>query len=368
MKRLSIDETYLTDMLLRLLEIPSPTGYTDQIVHFVGEELSRLGISFELTRRGAMRATLEGQQQLPARALIAHLDTLGAMVRALKPNGRLELAPIGTWSSRFAEGARALLMGRNLSVRGTILPLKASGHIFNLEVDTQPGGWDHIELRLDARCESGEDLARLGLQIGDYVAIEPRPVIEEGFINSRHLDDKAGVACILAAARAVRDAGARLPVTCYLLFTLSEEVGSGASAVLHGDVAEMVAVDNATPGPGQASREFGATLAMMDMSGPFDYHLTQKLIGLCEEYGIEFQRDVLRHYRCDAASAIEAGSDIRTALIGFGVDASHGHERTHVDALRSVAELAALYMQSPQTIRRDRQDLGPIKDFPTQPM
>ncbi len=159
-----------------------------------------------------------------------------------------------------------------------------------------------------------------------------------------------------------------LPVDCYLLFTLTEEVGSGASAVLHGHVAEIVAVDNATPGPGQASDEFGVTVAMMDLSGPFDYHLSRKLLKLAADNDIPARPDVFRFYRCDAAAAHEAGSDIRTALACFGVDASHGYERTHVDSLRSLAELMALYVQTPLTFGRDRKDLGPLKGFPTQPM
>jgi peptidase M42 family hydrolase len=366
MTRLPVQMDYVTDLLLRLLEIPSPTGYTDQIVHFVSEELERLDIPYELTRRGAIRATLFGAAKPPGRALVAHLDTLGAMVKQLKPNGRLELLPIGTWPSRFAEGARVTIFTGEQRKRGTILPLKASGHIFDNQVDTQPSGWQHLEVRIDDRSSSRQDLDRIGIHIGDYVAVDPSPEIVDGFINARHLDDKAGVACLLGAARAVVQAKVELPVNCSLLFTLSEEVGSGASAVLHGDVAEMVAVDNATPGPGQNSTEYGVTVCMMDMSGPFDYHLTHKLIDLCTEHGIPHHRDVFGNYRCDAASALEAGNDIRTALVCFGVDASHGYERTHVDSLRGLSELVMLYMQSPQP-RRDRQDLGPIAGFPTQP-
>jgi peptidase M42 family hydrolase len=360
---------YLTATLLKLLEIPSPSGYTDQVVHFVGQELSRLGVSFELTRRGAIRATLPGQMQEPARALVAHVDTLGAMVKALKPNGRIEVMPIGTWSSRFAEGARVTIFtGRN-PLRGTILPLKASGHLFNLEIDTQPVDWQNVEIRVDAKCSSEADLRRLNVDVGDFVGVDPSPeVAEAGFINSRHIDDKAGVACLLAAAKAISKAKLTLPVDCYLLFTLSEEVGSGASAVLHGHVAEMVAIDNATCGPGQQSDEFGVTLCMMDLAGPFDYHLSRKLLTLAESHDIPARPDVFRYYRSDAASATESGSDIRSALMCFGVDASHGYERTHVDSLRAVAELVTVYVQSPLTFGRDRKDLGPLKGFPHQPM
>ncbi len=364
----TIDMEYVTGLLDRLLSIPSPTGYTDEIVHFCCDELRRFGIPTELTRRGAIRADLKGDVSSPDRAVIAHLDTLGAMVKLLKPNGRLELLPIGTWSARFAEGARCTAFTDAGTYRGTILPLKASGHTYDAEIDTQPVGWDHVELRVDAISASEVDLNRLGFNVGDFVAIDPNPEFQDGgFINSRHLDDKAGVAVIFGAVKAILDAGLTLPVDCHLLFTISEEVGSGASSILYGDVAEMVTVDNATPAPGQNSRESGVTIAMADSSGPFDYHLTHKLINLCRDHDIRHQRDAFKYYRCDSAAAVEAGNDIRTALVCFGVDGSHGYERTHSNALRSLAELLALYMQSEATVQRDRMELGPLSGFTRQP-
>jgi len=366
MQRLRIDTGYLLDRLERLLAIPSPSGFTDEIVHFTGEELARLGIPFELTRRGAIRADLEGALKSPDRAVVVHLDTLGAMVKNLKDNGRLALVPIGTWSSRFAEGARVTVFTDHERFRGTILPLKASGHTFNEEVDTQPTSWDHVELRIDLPLESGEDLAARGFNVGDFVAIDAGPEIgPDGFVNARHLDNKAGVAALFAAAKALVEARVEPPVDCHLLFTITEEVGSGASAVLHQDVAEMVSIDNATPAPGQNSRERGVTIAIKDSVGPFDYHLTHKLLELCREHGIAHQRDVFRYYRCDSASAVEAGNDIRTALVCFGVDASHGYERTHLDSLVSLAELITMYVQSEPLFHRDRRALGPLEDFPT---
>src|SRR5690606_18025057 len=294
---LSIDVDYLVKTLLSLLEIPSPSGYTDRIVHWVGEELTRLEIPFELTRRGAIRANLRGEQTRPARAIVSHVDTLGAMVKNKKPNGRLEIVPIGYWSSRFAEGSRVTVFTETHGPkRGTVLPLKASGHTFNEEIDTQPGSWDNVEIRTDDFATSTEELSTHGFSVGDYVAFDPMTELSNGFIVSRHLDNKAGVACMLASAKAVLDAKATIPIDCHLLFTISEEVGTGASAILHGDVAEMVAVDNATPAPGQNSRERGVTISMKDETGPFDYHLTQNLLGLCRRFGIEHQRDVFKYY------------------------------------------------------------------------
>lgn len=365
MQKPTIDMAYLKGILSEMLCIPSPSGFTDQVVLFVSRELERLGIAYELTRRGAIRADLPGRQYSPDRAIVSHLDTLGAMVKNLKPNGRLELVMIGHWSARFAEGARVTLFTDDGAYRGTILPLKASGHTFNREIDTQPVGWEHVELRIDAQADNRADLERLGVNIGDYVAIDPQPeFLETGYIVSRHLDNKAGAAVMLAAAKAVIDGKMELPMDCHLLFTISEEVGSGASAVLHGDVAELVSIDNGTTATGQNSRETGVTIAMKDQTGPFDYHLTHKLIGLAKDHGIPHQRDVFRYYRCDGASAVEAGNDIRTALLTFGIDASHGYERIHESALENLAELIALYMQSPATAKRDSTRLGPVEGFP----
>lgn len=363
-----LDQDYLRSQLSALINIPSPSGFTDAVVRHVSGELTKMGIEHGLTRRGAIRARLPGVETDPKRAVVVHLDTLGAMVKGLKPNGRLKVAKIGYWSARFAEGARVTIFTDKGTRRGTILPLKASGHTFNDEIDSQPVSWDNLEIRVDEPCDSVRQLELMGFNVGDYIAIDPNLEISaNGFINSRHLDDKAGAAALLTMLKALKENNITPSVNCHVLFTISEEVGSGASAVLHGDIAEMVAIDNGTPAPGQNSSEFGVTVAMMDSSGPFDYHLTRKLLSLCGEHSISHQRDVFKYYRCDAAAAIEAGNDIRTALICFGVDASHGYERTHIDSLRSLAALLLAYVQSPPTSWRDREDMGPVDGMPEQP-
>jgi peptidase M42 family hydrolase len=369
MRPLSIDLAYLRRTLRELLAIPSPTGYTDGIVADCCERLESLGIDYEVTRRGAIRARIAGERRRPARALIGHLDTLGAQIRMLKDNGRAEVVPIGHWSSRFAEGARCTVLTRGGTYRGTILPLKASGHTFGPEIDTQPVAWTQVELRFDIDVAGRADLEAHGVQIGDHIAIDPQPeFLANGYINSRHLDDKAGVAAMFAALRALAKKDVQVPVDTYFLFSIAEEVGVGASMALHGDIASLVAIDNGTTAPGQNSAEKGVTISMADSNGPFDYHLTNKLIDLCTEFDVPFQRDVFRHYRSDSASAIEAGNDIRTALVTFGIDASHGYERIHVDALHAVARLLTLYVQSPVEIQRDTKVLGSLEGFTTQPM
>ncbi|MCF3934474.1 osmoprotectant NAGGN system M42 family peptidase [Acuticoccus sp. M5D2P5] len=369
MSRLTIDTVYLKDTLAELLSIASPTGYTDTIVRTAVGELRRLGVEMEITRRGAIRARLPGASPKGARAMIAHLDTIGAQVKQLKSNGRLELVPVGHWSSRFAEGARATVFTDNGAYRGTILPLKASGHTFNDEIDTQPVAWTNVEMRVDAILKDEHDLRRLGFGIGDLVAIDPQPeFMDNDYIVSRHLDDKAGVAILFATIDAILREKVELPVDLFFLFSIAEEVGIGGASVLTDDIASMVTIDNGTTAPGQASAEFGVTVGMADQSGPFDWHLTQKLVRLCEENEIRYQKDVFRYYRSDSAAALQAGHDVRTALVTFGVDSSHGYERVHLHALRSIAELLTAYAVSPVEIQRDRDAMGPIAGFTTQPM
>ncbi|MCB0833972.1 MAG: osmoprotectant NAGGN system M42 family peptidase [Bacteroidetes bacterium] len=367
MKTIDVDQDYLLATLRALIAIPSPSGYTDNIVHFTCGELEKLGLPFELTRRGAIRADIKGQMEKPDRALVAHLDTLGAMVRELKPNGHVAITPIGTWSSRFAEGARVTIIKDHGMERGTILPLLASGHAYGDDVDRQPVNWDQVEVRIDNTTPDKESLDKLGVQVGDYISIDPCfEMTETGFINSRHLDDKAGVATLLATAKALRDAKAEIPVDCHLLFTISEEIGSGASAILHRDIAEMVTVDNATVAEVQNSSVDGVTICMLDSAGPFDYHLTHKLLQLCRENDIVHRRDIFRYYKSDSASAIDAGNDLRTSLVCFGLEGSHGYERVHIRSLIALARLLGAYVRSEPTFRRDKFELGSINGFPHQ--
>jgi peptidase M42 family hydrolase len=364
-----IDVDWMLDLLVRLLRTPSPTGRTDEVMQLVGETLEEIGVDFELTRRGAMLAHLPGAQSNPDRAVIVHTDTIGCMVRELKPNGRLAVVPVGTHSARFAEGARVTIFTDEVDVTfgGTILPLKASGHAYSDEVDTQGVGWDHLEVRVDELVHARDDVAALGIQVGDFVALDALPELTaSGFVKSRHLDDKGGVAAVLAAVKALVDTGTELAVGAHLLITISEEVGHGASHGLHTDVAEMVSVDAAVVAPTQASTETGVTVAMQDMHGPFDYHLIRKLLRLADEHGIEATRDVFRYYRSDVAAALEAGAETRAALLGFGVDATHGWERTHRDALVAIARLVGVYLQTDLTFEEwDERRTGQLEDFPS---
>lgn len=350
------DLAYLQKILLEMLAIPSPTGFTDTIVRYVAERLEEIGIPFEMTRRGTIRGTLKGKQSSPDRAVSAHLDTIGAIVRELKDSGRLGLAPVGCWSSRFAEGSRVSVFTDHGVIRGSVLPLLASGHAFNTEVDQLPISWDHVELRLDAYASTRADCESLGLAVGDFVAFDPLPEFtDSGHISARHLDDKAGVAALLTALKAIRESGLEAEIDCHPLFTITEEVGSGAAAVLPWDVSEFVGIDIAPVAPGQQSSEHTVSVAMQDSGGPYDYHLSRHLLHLAGANEIPVRRDLFRYYHSDTQSAVTAGHDIRTALLAFGCDATHGYERTHIDSLAALTRLLGAYLLSPPVFASDAQ-------------
>ncbi len=364
-----IDVDWSLQVLFQMLRIPSPSGRTDAVMQYVGDVLTDLGLPFRLTRRGSLLAELPGHSQTIDRALVVHADTIGCMVRALKDNGRLALVPVGTFSARFAEGARVKVFAEDpdRTYSGTVLPLKASGHAFGDEIDTQGVGWDQVEVRIDELVADRQGLEGLGIQVGDFVALDATPELTDaGFLVSRHLDGKAGVAAALAAVRALVHGDVVLPHRASLLVTIAEEIGQGASHGLDAGVAEMVSVDNAVCAPGQESIEDGVTIPMADMTGPFDYHLTRRLCRLCRDHEIPVARDLFRWYRSDVAAALEAGAGTRAALVAFGLDGSHGWERTHVRSIEAVAQLLTLWLQTPLTFAHwDAAPTGALADFPS---
>lgn len=342
-----IDCAYLLEQLRALLAIPSPSGLTDEVVHYVAEELAKLGIEVGITRRGTVMAKLSGRDSRYGRAVANHLDTIGAMVKGIKDNGRLQIAPVGTWSSRFAEGGKVTVFGQHPGYRGQVLPRMASGHAFNEQIDTLQVSWDSVEVRLNEETGTFEQTWELGIRPGDMVAFDPDPEFcSNGYLLSRHLDNKAGAAALLAAIKALQEEQLVPALDFYVLFTITEEVGTGASTALPVEVEEIVGVDIGPVAPGQNAREKGVTLCAQDTSGPFDRHLTHHLLQLCRHHQIPCRMDVFRYYYSDANAALLAGHDVRDALIAFGTDATHGYERTHLNSLESVASLIVAYALS----------------------
>lgn len=352
-----IDRGKLEKTLLELLAIPSPSGFTDEIIQYIGGRLERMGVEFDITRRGTVRAKLPGGDVAadePAQAIVCHVDTIGAMVRNVLPTGRMLVAPIGYWSSRFAEGTRVTLFTEKKAFRGTLLPRTRWGVSRDAGVDETPIGWDHIELRLDELVTSPDGVRARGIEIGDFIALDPQAeVLPNGFVVGRNLDNKAGAAAVLQTIEAFAEQQLTPARDTYFLFTVTETVGSGAGSAILPEVSELVTVDFASEPWAEHSPFEHLTIASGDASGPYDWHLTQHLNELARENTIPFERRVLPASHNDAAAALAAGHDVRTAVVAYAADASHSMERTHFRSLENVIALLQAYMVSAPTFAHD---------------
>lgn len=341
-----IDSDYLLSFLKDLLNTPSPTGYAQRAIDLTQSALEAFpGLKMWRTRKGALVAEWRGARSDTPRALTAHADTLGAMVKEIKSNGRLRLSKIGGFAWNTVEGEGCIVFtSRGETVRGALLLDKASSHVHGKEVNELPRNDQNMEVRLDARTTNAEETQALGIQVGDFVAFDPRVEITNGFVRSRHLDDKACVACILAAVKSLYDAGLQPDQTTFLLISNYEEVGHGAAAGIPPQVTELLTVDMAALGEGQTSDEFHATLCVKDSGGPYHHGLSQRLRELADAHGLPYKVDIYPYYGSDGEAFWRAGGDVAVSLIGPGVDASHNYERTHVEALIATTQWIAAYL------------------------
>jgi putative aminopeptidase FrvX len=342
----TIDSAFLLEFLTGLLNTPSPTGYADEALAFTEKALVPFpGLTFSRNRKGGLLVTWQGQRDDAPRALTAHADTLGGMVKEIKSNGRLKLTQIGgyAWNSIEGEGCTVFASGGK-RCRGAVLLTKASSHVYGKQSSETHRDEDTLEVRLDERTNSADETRALGISVGDFVALDPRVEVVNGFVRSRHLDDKAGVANLVAAVKALNDAGLKPLQKTYLLISNYEEVGHGAAAGIPADATELVAVDMAAVGEGQTSDEFHSTLCVKDSGGPYHYGLSQRMRSLAEQYQIPYQVDIYPYYGSDGEAFWRAGGDVALALIGPGVDASHNYERTHTESLLATTQWVIAYL------------------------
>jgi putative aminopeptidase FrvX len=341
-----IDTYFLQEFLTRLLNTPSPTGFTALAVELVEQTLAVYpDVSLRRTRKGALLASLPGAANDHPRALTAHVDTLGGMVKEIKSSGRLKLTKIGGYAMNTVEGEGCTVFtsdGRRY--RGSYLLNKASSHVYGAAVNETKRDEDALEVRLDERVSSAAETQALGIAVGDFVAFDPRVELANGFVRSRHLDDKACVACLVAAIKALQDAGLKPAQSAHFLVSNYEEVGHGAAVGIPPEAEELLAVDMAAVGDGQTSDEYHATLCVKDSGGPYHHGLSQRLRKLADEYQIASKVDIYQYYGSDGEAYWRAGGDVAVALIGPGVDASHNYERTHLDALVATTQWVLAYL------------------------
>jgi putative aminopeptidase FrvX len=339
-----IDEKYFTNFLVDLLNIASPTGFASTAIDFVEKELSKYKqLTLTRTRKGALVAKWEVKNDLPPVALTAHVDTLGAVVKEIKSNGRLKLSKIGgvQWNTVETEGVW-ILTSKGEKIRGSVLIDTASGHIYG--ESTTPRNDAHMEVRIDAKTTSEKETRELGINVGDCIAFDPRVEVTNGFTRSRFLDDKACVANFVASIKSIAESGRSPERSVYFHISNYEEVGHGASAGIPNDVVELITVDMAVVGDGQESDEFHATLCIKDSGGPYHEGLNKKLRAIAEKNNIPYKTDVYPFYGSDGEAFWRAGGDVAMSLIGPGIDASHNYERAHMDGLNATTNWIMAYL------------------------
>lgn len=341
-----MNDNYVLDNLDILLNIPSPTGNTEKAIAFVEEEFKKLNIPTKRTNKGALIGAIKGLNQEKEVTLSGHVDTLGGMVKEIKSNGRVKITQLGGYVWSTIEGEHVIIEtidGKQYT--GTILTTKASSHVHGSETDELKRNMDNMEIRIDERVSSKEEVLGLGINVGDFVFFDPRTTITpSGFIKSRHLDDKAGVVAILAIAKYLVENNITPNYTTNFFISNYEEVGHGASASIPEKTFEFIAIDMAAPGEGQTSDEFSVTICAKDSTGPYDYELRKRLVNLAKEQGLSYNIDIYPYYGSDGSAALRSGNDIKVGLIGPGVDASHSFERTHIEAIENTVQLGILYL------------------------
>ncbi|MGO4548172.1 M42 family metallopeptidase [Paenibacillus sp. 2TAB23] len=339
-----LDRTYILGQLEALLNIPSPSGYCMEAMKYMEQEAIRLGYALAFTPKGNGIITVPGQSTEKVVGLTAHLDTLGAMVRSINASGTLRITPIGGYAMHTIEGEYCVIHTRDgRKYEGTVLSTKASVHVFK-----DAGEWKreeaNMEIRIDELVKSKADTEKLGISAGDFISWEPRTrLLANGWVKSRHLDDKASVAALLGFLEWLKREGKTPAYTLKLIFSTYEEVGHGSSYIPE-DITEMIAVDMGAIGDDLSTTEMDVSICAKDSSGPYDYEMTTRLIELAKREGMAYAVDIYPYYGSDASAALRGGSNIRAALIGPGVHASHGMERTHADAVVNTAALLLAYV------------------------
>ncbi|HEM4567866.1 TPA: M42 family metallopeptidase [Streptococcus suis] len=336
------------DYIVTLTNTPSPTGYTTDIMNYIKTEVEGFGYAASKTAKGGVLVTVPGENDQEHRMVTAHLDTLGAMVRAVKPDGRLKMDLVGGFGYPSIEGENCLIhcAKNGKTFTGTILMHQTSVHVYR-DASTAERNQTNMEIRLDEKVTNADETRALGIEVGDFISFDPRTVVTEtGFIKSRHLDDKVSAAILLHLLKVYKEEGATLPYTTHFYFSNNEEIGYGANSSIPAQVVEYLAVDMGAMGDDQQTDEYTVSICVKDGSGPYHYELRQHLVALAERDGIPYKLDIYPYYGSDASAAMRAGADVKHALLGAGIESSHSYERTHLDSVVATERMVDAYLKS----------------------
>ena len=335
---------YIIDATTRLLAVDSPTGYTEEAAQFVMDEFKKLGYEPVQTVKGGVLVRLGGHDDADALLLEAHADTLGGMVKTIKGSGRLEVTPLGGMNANNAEAENVKIITKfNGTYEGTLQLTNASIHVNGSYNDTKRE-WKVMEVVLDEDVTSKDDVEKLGISVGDIVCFDPRTrVTGTGYIKSRFLDDKLSVGILLGYARYLKESWQEPERTVYAHVTVYEEVGHGGSASVPAGVTEAISVDMGCVGDGLTCTERQVSICAKDSGGPYAYSIVKKLIEAAKKTEADYAVDIYPFYGSDVEATLRAGYDMRHGLIGAGVYASHGYERSHRDGAMNTLKVLIGY-------------------------
>ena len=328
-----------------LLSIDSPSGYTGTVANWVQMTFEKMGYEPKFTTKGGILIDLGGEDSNDGLLLEAHVDTLGAMVAQIKGNGRLKLTPLGGMNANNAEAENVDVYARNDKIiSGTCQLCNASVHV-NKDYDSTKRSWDTLEVVLDEDVNSAEDVRKLGIEVGDIVCFEPRTRrTYSGYLKSRFLDDKLSVGILMAFAQYLKENQITLKRRTWIHVTVYEEVGHGGSASVPAGITEAISVDMGCVGDGLQCTEQQVSICAKDSGGPYSYEVVGKLIDAAKKTEADYAVDVYPFYGSDVESTLRAGCDIRHGLIGPGVYASHGYERSHIDGVMNTLKVLCGYL------------------------
>ncbi|NFN93202.1 M42 family metallopeptidase [Clostridium botulinum] len=341
---MNINKEYILKTAKEILEFNSPTGFCFDIMKKIEEIVKGFGYKFETTRKGCGIITVKGQSDEEVIGLSAHVDTLGAMVRSITSDGKLKFTLLGGPIVPTLDGEYCIIRNREGKLySGTFLSTSPAAHVFE-DSSSKTREPKNMEIRIDEVVKSKEDVEKLGICAGDFVFIDPKTTItESGFIKSRFIDDKGSVSCLMGLLELFNRENIIPKFTTKIFISVYEEVGHGSSYIPK-DITEMIAVDMGCIGDDLNCTEYDVSICAKDSGGPYDYNMTTKLVNLAKENHINYAVDIYPMYGSDVGAALKGGNDIRGALIGPGVHASHGMERTHYNAFENTIKLLHLYL------------------------
>ena len=346
MKKINLKKytDFIVKETLDLLNIDSPTGYTEEACNWVKNEFKSLGFKAHITNKGGVIVDLTGKDKKNGILLEAHADTLGGMVATIKSNGRLQLTNLGGMNPNNAETENVRVVTKFDGIyEGTFQLNNASIHV-NGEYDDTKRTWENCEVVLDEDVKTKEDTEKLGISVGDIVCFEPNArVTKSGYIKSRFLDDKLSVGILLGLAKYIKDNKITPKRALYAHITCFEEVGHGGCGSVPENCTEAISIDMGCVGEGLTCTEKQVSICAKDSGGPYSYAMVQGLIKAAKDSGADYAVDIYPHYGSDVEATLRAGNDLKHGLIGAGVYASHGYERSHKDGAENVLRLLIAY-------------------------